>query len=584
MRKLLMNSLLLGLVAPAAIAAPTINLSASPLRVAPGGTSLVTWSVAGASWCVGSNETQSAPVGFYGQQRTPALSKSMTITVRCTGPSGTASRAVTIEVGATTSGSSGTPTSGGSTPSGSTTPSSGGTTTTPSTGTTTGGSTSGGATAGAGSTTGTTTQSPTPIPSSARYASPNGTGNCEDVSPCSLSLALQSGGTVILKDGTYPAIGWTGSTENVRIPSGSASAPTVLRAQNDGRAIINGIWIGRSTRKDSNIRIEGVRVEGGVTLYNTQRITLKRVGVHGPLSIGTNDHTQGNTDNLIEDVWVWASGQRVVAINYRADRNVWRRVIVRGDGCGTGECSGSGNPNVGITIYDSSGVSFQNVLVMDRILASTDSPYADFACAQHTSGQFLWGANEWLGILSINAPDQSLYCEPDFVLPGVVSGTIRDAVLWNGGGLNLARQGQFALERVWSRTRQGDAFRLAPELAGTGSTLRSLVAAGSGRYGINTAVGVNGANVTGSWSQGAYNQAGCVSNCSSAAPTFSPLSYFVRYGVDGTRYGEAGYNVSQSTSALPWPNEARIKSEMCASTSRGFCASGVSDYISSQLK
>lgn len=389
---------------------------------------------------------------------------------------------------------------------------------------------------------------------------------------------------MILKDGSYPAIGWTGSTETVRIPSGTASNPTVIRAQNDGRAIVNGVWIGRSTRKDSNIRIEGVRVEGGVTLYNTQRVTLKRVGVHGPLSIGTNDHTQGNTDNLIEDVWVWATGQRIIAINYRADRNVWRRVIVRGDGCGTSGCSGSGNPNVGITIYDSSGVSFQNVLVMDRILGSTDSPYADFACAQHTAGQYLWGANEWLGILSLNAPDQSLYCEPDFVLPGVVSGSIRDAVLWNGGGLNLARQGQFAVERVWSRTRQGDAFRVAPELAGTGSTLRNLVATGAGRYGINTAVGVAGANVNGSWSQGAYNQSGCASNCSSAMPTFSPLSYFVRYGVDGTRYGEAGFNASQNSSALPWPNEARIKAEMCSSTNRGFCASGVSEYITSQLK
>lgn len=358
----------------------------------------------------------------------------------------------------------------------------------------------------------------------------------------------------------------------------------MIRAQNPGRAVINGLWIGRSTRKDSNIRIEGVRIEGGATLYNTSRITLKNVGVHGPLDVGTNDHSQGNTDNLIEDVWVWASGQRVIAINYRADRNVWRRVIVRGDGCGKSGCSGSGNPNVGITIYDSSGVSFQNVLVLDRILASGDSPYADFACAQHTSGQYLWGRNEWLGILSINAPDQSLYCEPDFVLPGVVSGTIRDAVFWNGGGLNLARQGRFDVERVWSRTRQGDAFRVAPELAGSGSVLRNLVATGSGRYGINTAVGVSGANVNGNWSQGAYNQTGCVSGCSTSLPGFSPLSYFVRYGADGTRYGETGYNASQNASALPWPNEARIKAEMCASTSRGFCATSISEYITSQLR
>lgn len=405
------------------------------------------------------------------------------------------------------------------------------------------------------------------------------------MSPCSLSVALQAGATVVLKDGTYSGIGWNGSSEPIRIPSGTASAPTVVRAQNAGGAVINGLWIGRSTRKDSNIRIEGVRVEGGVQLYNTQRVTLKNVGVHGSLDVGTNDHDQGNTDNLIEDVWVWASGQRIIAINYRADRNVWRRVVVRGDGCGTSACSGSGNPNVGITIYDSADVSFQNVMVIDRVLAGSDSPYSDFACAQHTAGQYLWGRNEWLGIVSINAPDQSLYCEPDNVIPGATSATIRDALLWNGGGLNLARQGRFDVSRVWTKARSDDAFRVAPELAGSGSTVSNVVATGTGRYGLNTSVGASNVNVSGTWSGGAYNQTGCVSNCSTSMPSFAPTAYLVRYGTDGARFGEAGYNASQGASSLPWPNEARIKAEMCASTSRGFCsASSLSSYLSTQLR
>jgi hypothetical protein len=422
------------------------------------------------------------------------------------------------------------------------------------------------------------------IPTDARYASPSGTGNCYEVSPCSLSVALQAGATIILKDGTYPSLGWNGSSEPLSIPSGTVSSPTVVRAQNPGGAVINGLWIGRSTRKDSNIRVEGVRIEGGASLYNTQRVTLKNVGVHGSLDVGTNDHANGNTDNLIEDVWVWASGQRVIAINYRADRNVWRRVVVRGDGCGTAACAGSGNPNVGITIYDSADVSFQNVMVVDRVLASGDSPYADFACAQHTTGQYLWGRNEWLGIVSINAPDQSLYCEPDNVLAGVTSATIRDALLWNGGGLNLARQGRFDVARVWSKVRSDDAVRVAPELAGSGSTLRNIVATGTGRYGLNSSVGVTGANVSGTWSAGAYNQTGCVADCSTALPAIAPTAYLVRYGVDGARWGEAGYNASQGVSPLPWPNEARIKAEMCTATSRGFCSTTLSNYLSSQLR
>ena len=583
---------------PRAEAAPLIQLTASPLSVKSGATSLITWSATSATSCFATNGSLSSFVAMSGSRSTPPLYGNTTIKMTCSGNSGTTSRSVTISVtsssaatsslgstisttpatvsGATTTGTvsgGGSPAGTSSTASSSTTTTSGATSTTTSTTTSTPATsaTSGSTSAG--------------IPADARWASPSGTGNCFEVSPCSLSVALQAGATVVLKDGTYSGIGWNGSSEPIRIPSGTASAPTVVRAQNAGGAVINGLWIGRSTRKDSNIRIEGVRVEGGVQLYNTQRVTLKNVGVHGSLDVGTNDHDQGNTDNLIEDVWVWASGQRIIAINYRADRNVWRRVVVRGDGCGTSACSGSGNPNVGITIYDSADVSFQNVMVIDRVLAGSDSPYSDFACAQHTAGQYLWGRNEWLGIVSINAPDQSLYCEPDNVIPGATSATIRDALLWNGGGLNLARQGRFDVSRVWTKARSDDAFRVAPELAGSGSTVSNVVATGTGRYGLNTSVGASNVNVSGTWSGGAYNQTGCVSNCSTSMPSFAPTAYLVRYGTDGARFGEAGYNASQGASPLPWPNEARIKAEMCASTSRGFCsASSLSSYLSTQLR
>lgn len=415
------------------------------------------------------------------------------------------------------------------------------------------------------------TPPPPPPPSGARVASPTGSGTaCTDAAPCSFDTALGVAGTIVLKDGTYPGVGWNGSAEPRRILSGST-----VQAQNPGGAVINGLFIGRSTRKDSNITVRGVRIEGGATLYNTQRVTLKDVGVHGPLDVGTNDHANGNTDNLIEDVWVWASGQRIIAINYRADRNVWRRVIVRGDGCGTAACAGSGNPNVGITIYDSSDVSFQNVLVLDRVLASGDSPYSDFACAQHTPNQYLWGRNEWLGIVSLNAPDQALYCEPDQVIAGAVSATIRDALLWNGYGLNLARQGRFVVDGVTVTNKgAGDGVRVAPELSGSGTTVSRVTVGGSGRYAVNSAVSPSQCNVTGSW-QSAYNQTQCSgAGTSPAAWTLPP-----RYGVDGTRYGDAGVN-AVGGALLPWPNDARIRAEMCVGTSRGFCsAASVSGYL-----
>jgi len=419
---------------------------------------------------------------------------------------------------------------------------------------------------------------------------------------------MGSGGELILLDGSYTpgttgVINWDTSrfsTNSAQIPSGSASKPTTVRALNPGKVTVQGpLFIGRSSRKDSYIKVQGITFEGGGDLYNTSFVTVKDTGFHGPFSIGTNDHNNGNTDNLVEDVWVWASGQRIIAINYRAHRNVWRRVVVRGDGCGTADCQGDGNPNVGFTVYDSQDVSVQNVLVVDRILAATDSPYSDFAIASHTGGQYSFGRNEWLGTISINAPDIGYYMEPD--VGTTVDRTIKidNAVAWNsaGGGFNIARSGSnISLSNLLAYTRADDGVRIAPELAGTG-TLRNVVIRGGGRYGLNSSYVASNVNLNGTF-QSAYNQTTPVNVVAGDPLSSGAIKYITRvesgsllsaagfggsdlgptilyrYGTDGTRHGQAGYNTLTSTKLWPWPNEARIKAEMCANTTRGFCSTG----------
>ena len=54
-------------------------------------------------------------------------------------------------------------------------------------------------------------------------------------------------------------------------------------------------------------------------------MTVKDCGFHGSFGIGTNDHDQGNSRNLVEDVWIWASGERLIASNYRSRREVDKR-------------------------------------------------------------------------------------------------------------------------------------------------------------------------------------------------------------------------------------------------------------------
>lgn len=418
---------------------------------------------------------------------------------------------------------------------------------------------------------------------------------------------MSAGDDLVLLDGTYSAAAGTGTmhwndgANSAQIPSGTPGKATMVRALNPGKVTVQGtLFIGRSFRKDSYIAVQGMTFEGGGDLYNTSFVTIKDCGFHGGLGVGTNDHDNGNTDNLIEDVWAWAAQQRIIAINYRAHRNVWRRVVVRGDGCGTSACTGSGNPNVGFTVYESHDVSVQNMLVVDRVLAPSDEPYSDFAVAQHTGlnmGDYALGRNEWLGTMSLNGPDIGYYMEPD--AGGTVDQTIKisNAVAWNApGGFNMARAGTGnLLENLTAFAQGDDAIRVVPN-SGSDWTLRNIVAHGSGRYAINSAYAASFVNVNGSWSS-PFNLT-TPTGILPGNPLGSALKYLTRieagsslkgtgnggadvganvvyrYGKDGARQGETDFNTLGTAPLWPWPNEARIKAEMCAVTARGFCSGG----------
>jgi hypothetical protein len=416
--------------------------------------------------------------------------------------------------------------------------------------------------------------------------------------------AMAAGDRLLLLDGTYSEAAGTGyisylGAGSAQPPSGRPDAITEVRALNPGRVkVVGGLFIGRSTRKDSHVRIQGITFAGASSLYNADYVTVKDVGINGTFGVGSNDHDAFSDHNLIEDVWIWASEARIIAINYRSHFNVWRRVVVRGDGCASTACMGSGNPNVGITVYDSSDISMQNVIVVDRILATGASPYADFASAQHTADpRYYFGRNEWLGTMSIKAPDGGYYLEPDAgntVSPTV---TIANAVAWDSAGtaMNLARDGAAnVLQNLTLKPAgSGDGIRVAPELKS--GTLRNALVTGSGRYAVNSSYVPSYMNVSFSATSGLYNQTSCTTGCSTANPSMKHITRIEggssakgtgyggadvganvlnRYGAEGSRHGEAGYNTLTAASLWPWPNEDRIKAEMCATTTRGFCSAG----------
>jgi hypothetical protein len=385
---------------------------------------------------------------------------------------------------------------------------------------------------------------------------------------------LPAGGELILLDGTYTssangAIHWDTSlygNSSAQIPSGASKTQmTYVHALNPGSVkIMSGLFIGRSSRKDSYIRIEGITFDAGSTtdagsLYNTSFIVIRNCGFHSTVQdggnvfgTGTNDGNWGNTDNLFEDIWVWGQN-RIIVGNYRSDRNVWRRVVVRGDGCSTSACSGSGNPNVGITVYDSANVTLENIIVVDRILMGSGNSYGDFAVAQHTAG-IPGGDNVWLGDISINSPDLGFYFEPDqqTLTPAE---TLKNVIVWNSAdeGIAVSRSGQVIIENATLKPKGGLAIYFGDGLA-SGSYAKTILML-SGSLGSKvTATGVS------------------TSDPAMKYPIQSALGATMMY-----RYVD---RVLTTEKLWPWPNEARIKSDMCSNTSRGFCAStSLTKYI-----
>ncbi|KAG2387556.1 hypothetical protein C9374_001150 [Naegleria lovaniensis] len=309
-----------------------------------------------------------------------------------------------------------------------------------------------------------------------------------------------------------------------------------------------------------------------------------------------------NQYNLVEDCWMWGSQRRIISGNYRANYNVWRRVVVRGDGCGQTYCQGSGNPNVGFTVYDSHDTTVENMIIVDRILATGDYPGADFAAAQHTN-DIKWynGRNRWLGCITVNCPDVGFYLEPDYTLDPTFYLKNCVAVNTKETGLNIARKASnITYENVMAIRCEGDGIRVSPEPGVVSGVVRNAVSYGSGRYGINSQFKPSYVNVYGSGVSPFQQTTPTVGVSLSDPTTSSPVALkypvrieknsflsktgynnediganiVVKYGLDGTRFGDSNVELLTANSLWPWPNEDRIKAEMCASTTRGFCSSG----------
>ena len=179
-------------------------------------------------------------------------------------------------------------------------------------------------------------------------------------------------------------------------------------------------------------------------------------------------------------------------------------MVVRGDGCGSGQCTGSGNPNVGITVYDSANVSLQNVLVVDRILASGTS-YADFATAQHTSGR-AFGNNEWLGTISLNSEDSCYIFEADETSLKNPAWRLHDVIGWNctSTGFNASGEADSSTELLNGTflVRGGDGVAVRVPAERARNTIARVIVTGTARYATNIGTDYSYFDQHGQWADG----------------------------------------------------------------------------------
>lgn len=425
-----------------------------------------------------------------------------------------------------------------------------------------------------------------------------------------MALMSTSGGdTLIIANGVYSnALDAIGGSS---VHSGTAGQENIIQAQTDGGVVImQGFDLPSSS---SYLRFEGLKWNTtGTTAGKSikgQHIKFLRCAFRGGpdngnnvnLSIGTNDVTPGAQHILIEDSWAYGLGGRYNIIVYNSDKVILRRVVVRHDG-GWGAAGHGGNPEAGITVYNSSDTLLQNAVVLDSDLTT----YAYWEAAFYNVGNFsstnVHGNGVIAGSIAFNNPRGNSYGYDDG--KAIVNARIEDSVAWsNGAGLAIGGSTHNVTARgLTMGMNSGPAFAVW-STGGVLGVTNSIVYA-------NTGNAFHTAGITHSYNN-CFNN---TSNCSATGETtYDPRTNGLRYpiriedgstlktagqsgaqvgaqivyriGVSGTLFGEAGYNQTTSQNLWPWPYEARIKTDMSEVSTRGFCAASqtLTNYIWSTL-
>lgn len=418
---------------------------------------------------------------------------------------------------------------------------------------------------------------------------------------------LAAGDTLMIGNGTYAE-----TLQNV--PNGAAGGGYVtIKAENDDGVILTGGL--DLIHTNQYIVVTGLRFQdvGGTKVVLGNHLKFFRnefkygcaSGNCVNTQIGSND-VNDTADILFEDNWWHGAGGRYTILVYNANRVVFRRGVLRHD---AGWTDSKGDPEAGITYYNSTQVWAENFIVLDSTLAMHNWQSA-FYCVYNSASPNSNANNGWLGSIALNnrepgnADGASLRFDGDVAQTGHI---LTDFVAWDSNwGLNTAFQSSIGLTAnrvtIGNNTRTGTGWGVGGGSSGTKSFKNMIIA-------NENTVDLSGVSATfldtfnnGSTSSGTGQQTynpqtngllylpriEAASNLKTAGESGGQIGAQIvtKIGTSGTLQGEAGWNTDTGVVLWPWPNEALIKKNLCTDpgVTRGFCGStSLTTYIMEYL-
>ena len=464
------------------------------------------------------------------------------------------------------------------------------------------------------------------------YVSPSGdNGNAgSSAAPwktLSYSSANMSGGdTLILKDGTY-----TNENNDNRLepPSGTSGNYTIIKAENDYQATIDGSDIPEPyqgyplrLKNKSYVQVEGLRFVDGATNSvivieeDAHYIKILRCGIimkaqggHGIYIAGT----QGNYPTyapspdhiLVEDVWITGQVRYGILAVYNSKYVIVRRAVVRFDWTTIKE------PTAGIAFYGPSQSNMcQNCIVLDWNYGTgygvvDDGIYGAFYNPKSTQDI------KYYGSIALNIKGEVSSGGSGDLFAGFASedggyasygNDIVNSISWDTTGNGIRARGTGSSNSATAsyttigaadygirKSSNSKTFNSSHNLFISNSTASAVTASDYDHYESNSLPGYIAST---NYSTGDANLQYLPRSTVKGTDGLQVGAVIEkRYGVSGTLWGETGYDQLTDDALWPWPNEDQIKTDFRITndpvagayptsndTKRGFAADGNALY------